>query len=147
AVTRQAMSAFLYRLAGEPAFTPPDTPSFGDVGLAHRFFAEIEWMAESGISTGYPGGTYRPDDAVTRQAMSAFLYRVAGEPLFSVPDLATFTDVGLAHPFFAEIEWMAGMEISEGYLPGPAYKPAAPVTRQAMSAFMHRLADGPGVDV
>jgi streptogramin lyase len=146
-VTRQAMSAFLYRLAGSPSFTPPTTRSFSDVSPAHPFFAEIEWMADTGIAAGYSNGTYAPGAPVTRQAMSAFLYRVAGEPTFTAPTVASFTDVGIGHPFFAEVEWMAAEGLSEGTEPGPRYLPMDAVSRQAMSAFMHRLADGPGVDV
>ena len=33
-------------------------------------------MADNGISTGFPDNTYRPAVDVTRQAMSAFLYRL-----------------------------------------------------------------------
>ncbi|OWY61795.1 hypothetical protein B7486_61880, partial [cyanobacterium TDX16] len=55
----------------------------------------------------------------------------------------TFTDVGTAHPFFDEIEWMVAADVSEGFLPGPTYKPGAAVSRQAMSAFMYRLAGEP----
>ncbi|OWY62562.1 hypothetical protein B7486_57745, partial [cyanobacterium TDX16] len=64
-------------------------------------------------------------------------------------DAATFADVGTAHDFFAEVEWMAGEQISTGYpgSPKPSYRPGEPVTRQAMSAFLHRLADGPGVGI
>jgi streptogramin lyase len=144
AVTRQAMSAFMYRLAGEPAFTSPASPTFSDVGAAHTFYDEIEWMADEGISTGYPASpkpTYRPGDPVTRQAMSAFLYRLAGEPPVTPPGTATFTDVSASHPFAEEIEWMAEEGISEGYQPGPTYRPANVVTRQAMSAFMQRMDD------
>jgi predicted acyl esterase len=146
-VTRQAMSAFLYRLAGEPAFTPPATASFRDVSPSHPFFAEIEWMAEEGISTGFSDGTYRPGPAVSRQAMSAFLARVAGVPNPPAPAEATFTDVSPSHPFFAEVEWMAAEQISTGYQPGSTYRPSVAVSRQAMSAFLHRLADGPGVNL
>lgn len=52
-------------------------PSFSDVPEGHQFYDEIEWMAASGISTGYPDGTYRPGVAVSRQAMSAFMLRLA----------------------------------------------------------------------
>jgi hypothetical protein len=37
-------------------------------------------MAAEGISTGFVNGTYRPDVAVSRQAMSAFLHRLADGP-------------------------------------------------------------------
>jgi hypothetical protein len=138
-VSRQAMSAFMYRLASEPVFTPGN-PTFTDVSETHPFFEEIEWMADEGISEGYlPGPTYRPSSPVTRQAMSAFMYRLAGEPPFD-PGSPTFTDVSDAHPFFKEIEWMAALDITTGFQPGPTYRPATNVSRQAMSAFMQRLA-------
>ena len=64
----------------------------------------------------------------------------------SSPDQA-FTDVPPSSTFFDEISWMANAGISGGFQPGPTYKPSASVTRAAMSAFMFRLADGPGVDL
>ena len=152
AVSRQAMSAFMYRLAGSPAFTDPTTATFADVSLTHPFSTEIEWMAAEAITTGFPGTpkpTYRPATAVSRQAMSAFMYRLAGSPAFTDPTTATFADVSLTHPFSTEIEWMAAEAITTGFpgTPKPTYRPATAVSRQAMSAFMHRLADGPGVGI
>ena len=43
---------------------------------SHTFYDEIEWLADSGITTGYPDGTFRPGAPVTRQAMAAYLERV-----------------------------------------------------------------------
>lgn len=136
-VSRQAMSAFLYRLAGEPELTPPATPTFTDVPTTADFFAEVEWMAAEDISSGYADGTYGPARAVTRQAMAAFMYRAAGSPAFSPPPIPTFSDVPTSHPFFAEVEWMAAERISTGYSDG-SYRPTWAVSRQAMSAFMAR---------
>jgi hypothetical protein len=137
-VTRQAMSAFMYRASAEPFFPLPSSATFTDVSTTHPFFAEIEWMADEGISEGYSDGTYRPGAAVTRQAMSAFLYRLAEEPSFSLPPSPTFSDVPASHPFYAEVEWMSFAAISTGYDDG-TFKPANPVTRQAMAAFLHRF--------
>jgi subtilisin family serine protease len=154
AVSRQAMSAFMYRLAGEPPFPDPAEPTFGDVSPANPFFTEIEWMAAEGITTGTaasPKPLYKPVEAVSRQAMSAFMYRLAGNPLFTPPGPAntTFGDVSASHPFYDEIEWMASEGITTGTAasPKPLYKPGSAVSRQAMGAFMHRLADGPGVGI
>jgi hypothetical protein len=137
-VTRQAMSAFMYRLAGEPAFSPPATASFSDVAASSPFFKEVEWLASEGISTGYEDDTFRPFGHVTRGAMSAFMYRLAGEPPFEPPAEPTFDDVGVDHPFNLEVEWMNDEQITTGYTDG-TYRPGAGVSRQAMSAFMHRL--------
>jgi hypothetical protein len=141
-VSRQAMSAFLYRLRGEPSFADPTSASFTDVGPTAAFFTEVEWMAAEGISEGYEDGTYRPLEPVTRQAMSAFLHRTAGAPEVDAPGADPFEDVPAAHPFAAEISWMAAEGISEGYEDG-TYRPDVEVSRQAMSAFLHRLACTP----
>jgi streptogramin lyase len=138
AVTRAAMSAFMYRLAGEPPFVPPLVATFGDVPTGSTFFTEIEWMADEGITTGFPGGVYRPTQVVTRQSMSAFMYRLAGQPVFPDPPTATFSDVPTGSTFFTEIEWMADEGITTGF-PGAVYRPGSAVTRAAMSAFMFRL--------
>jgi hypothetical protein len=79
-VTRQAMAAFLYRFEAGPPFTPPATPTFVDVGLGHAFFTEIEWMASTGITTGYPGGLFKPAAFVSRASMAAFLHRYRPNP-------------------------------------------------------------------
>ncbi|MCC5952438.1 MAG: S-layer homology domain-containing protein [Acidimicrobiia bacterium] len=52
------------------------TQTFSDVPDTNPFFDEIEWMADTGISTGFPDGTYRPAEPVSRQAMSAFMQRL-----------------------------------------------------------------------
>ncbi len=80
-ISRQAMAAFLYRMDGSPAYTPPATATFTDVAVGAPFFKEVEWMKAQGITNGNvgPGGTliYLPIDPVSRQAMAAFLYRFA----------------------------------------------------------------------
>lgn len=74
-ITRQSMAAFFYRVAGSPEFVPPATPTFPDVPTSHPFFAEIEWLAETGITEGFDDGTFRPTASVTRQSFAAFLHR------------------------------------------------------------------------
>lgn len=77
-INRDAMAAFLYRAAGSPAFTLPARARFSDVPVGMNFRKEIEWLATTGITTGWSDGTYRPLTPVNRDAMAAFLYRRAG---------------------------------------------------------------------
>jgi hypothetical protein len=137
-VSRQAMAAFLYRLAGLPATTPPATASFSDVGTGHQFFDEIEWAVDEGITTGYSNGRFLPLASISRQAMAAFMYRFAGEPAFTAPGMPAFSDVAVGRPFYDEIHWLDAEGISEGYVDG-TFRPDANVSRQAMAAFLHRL--------
>lgn len=137
-VTRQSMAAFLYRLVGEPPFTPPVTPSFNDVGTGHPFYKEIEWLADTEITGGFPDGGYHPTAAVTRQSMAAFLYRLAGEPAFTPPGTPTFPDVPTTSAFYLEVEWLVANDITGGFADG-GYHPGAAVSRQSMAAFLHRF--------
>jgi hypothetical protein len=65
--------------SGTPAPEPPPAQRFSDVSPSHPFYADIEWMAARGITSGYPDGTYRPDEVVNRGTMAAFLHRALGD--------------------------------------------------------------------
>jgi hypothetical protein len=140
AVSRQAMAAFLHRLAGAPLRYAPEVAEFDDVPTTHPFAIEISWLVEEQISTGYADGGFHPLDAVSRQAMAAFLHRMAGTPLIAQPAQPTFSDVPFAHPFFTQVEWLAGQGVTEGYADG-TFQPGAAVSRQAMAAFLQRTAE------
>jgi hypothetical protein len=126
----------LYRVAGEPPgpFVDPDFP---DVGSTHPFLTEISWLASTGITAGFADGTFRPQDSVKRQAMGAFLYRMAGEPPGPFPDPG-FPDVISTHPFLTEISWLATTGVTTGFSDG-TFRPNDEVTRQAMAAFLWRF--------
>lgn len=140
AVTRQAMAAFIFRLLGDDEYVAPEEPTFTDVATTHTFYREIEWLAAEGLTEGYADGTYRPTNSISRQAMAAFLFRgfVDDPEDFAVPEDPTFSDVSTDHPFFAQIEWLVGADITTGYDDG-TFRGSANVTRQAMAAFLYRF--------
>jgi hypothetical protein len=135
AVKRQQMANFLYNLAGQPPFTPPATPTFVDVPTSSPFFLQIEWMVDQGIASGFPGGRFKPLDAVKRQQMANFLYNLAGQPSFTPPGTPTFSDVPTTNPFYLQVEWMTAEGIAAGF-PGGIFKPLDPVKRQQMARFV-----------
>ena len=118
------------------------TSPFTDVAISDTFFAEISWMFDRAISTGYGDRTYLPLASVSRQAMAAFMYRFAGQPDFTPPVSTPFNDVATDSAFYKEICWMADQGISTGYGDG-GFHPSANVSRQAMAAFMYRFAGSP----
>lgn len=139
-VNRDAMAAFLYRMAGEPEFTAPDKPSFIDVDVDNQFYREIEWLKSTKITTGWDDGTFRPLSPVNRDAMAAYLYRMSlfqGHSTFDPPDESPFADVTADTQFYREIAWMADKNISTGW-DDRTYRPVQPVARDAIAAFMMR---------
>ena len=139
-VSRQAVAAFLHRYAGEPVASE-DAPEFSDVDEGHPFHDPIAWLADEGVASGYDDGTFRPEEAVSRQAVAAFLHRYAGEPVVS-EDAPEFSDVDEGHPFHIPIGWLAGEGIASGYEDG-TFRPARAVSRQAAAAFLYRFAGEP----
>ncbi|MCL1801653.1 MAG: S-layer homology domain-containing protein, partial [Promicromonosporaceae bacterium] len=134
------MAAFLYRELGSPAYTPPAHPSFSDVPKTSAFYLEIEWLASTGITTGWPDGTFRPGNNVTREAMAAFLYRAVGVTDFTAPETSPFSDVAAESNFYQQIAWLANSGVTTGWADG-TFRPGNNVTREAMAAFLFRADD------
>ncbi|SCQ70840.1 Surface layer protein A (S-layer protein A) [Propionibacterium freudenreichii] len=137
-IHRDAMAAFMYRLAGSPAYTAPATSPFSDVATSNQFYKEISWLASTGITTGYGDGTFRPLDNVNRDAMAAFMYRFKGNPAYTAPATSPFNDVATSQQFYKEMAWLSDEGISTGWEDG-TYRPVTPVARDAMAAFIYRL--------
>lgn len=146
-INRDAMAAFLYRLAGSPEFVPT-TQTFVDVTPATTFYAEIEWLAANEISTGWAVGgahEFRPVQPINRDAMAAFLYRFANKPAYQEPDRSFFGDVSPGSTYYAEMSWLASKGISTGWSDAsgcPTFRPVQPINRDAMAAFLYRYVNG-----
>lgn len=74
-VTRQAMAAWMYRYVFEPPASLPT--GFSDVPSDHPFAMAIAWASDAGIAQGFVDGTFRPTNRITRQAVAAYLCRLA----------------------------------------------------------------------
>jgi hypothetical protein len=74
---------------------------FPDVPGSHPFATEIENMANAGITGGFPDGTFRPDNPVTRASMAAFLGRGLGRTSYrAIPEQEITADAtSISLPF------------------------------------------------
>jgi titin len=115
-----------------------------DVPADHPFVVDIAWMASARLAGGFPDGTYQPTRVVTRQALAAFLYRLAGSP--EGPDPACteqlFRDVIVTNPFCGEITWAYEAGIVSGF-PDQTFHPDAKILRQEVAAMLWRAAGRP----
>lgn len=83
-----------------------------------------------GYINGYDTGNVGPEDSITREQVSASLYRIlkqAGKTTdYNKPTVSDFTDLATSHWSFAAVEYM----VSVGAIPeGITVKPAQPITR------------------
>lgn len=116
--------------------------AFSDVPAGTPFHREITWITDVGIATGWGDGTFRPVQPVNRDAMAAFLYRLAEPVGYQPPAESPFTDITPQTQFYKEMAWLAEKGISTGWDDG-TYRPWEPVNRDAMAAFMYRLDTSP----
>ncbi|WP_313817560.1 LamG-like jellyroll fold domain-containing protein [Citricoccus sp.] len=76
-VTRGEFASFLFR-AVQPEAGEWDE-SFSDVAESHPHHEAISWLASTGVSTGYEGGMFKPNDTITRGEVAALMQRYATE--------------------------------------------------------------------
>lgn len=140
-----------------PAMAAVHLP-FRDVDLTTPHLDDIRWLADAGISTGWPLGdgtsVFRGMSTVVRQDMAAFLRReakrfdIANAKAYtpSQTDWRRFKDVNRSTPHAEDILWLASTGITTGYADG-TFRGMTPVYRQDMAAFLKRLADKSGKDL
>ena len=71
--TRAMATLVLWRLAGCPE--PEKSVTFSDVKSGTYYEPAVRWAAENNIVQGIGGGLFAPDALVTREQMSAMLFR------------------------------------------------------------------------
>ena len=77
--SRGMIVTILYRLAGSP-----DMPEsnwgypYADVDAAAYYSTPVYWARLNDLVTGYSDNQFGPDDAITREQLTAILYRYAG---------------------------------------------------------------------
>ena len=74
-VTRAMVVTMLWRLAGEPESAA--STQFEDVLTGAWYADAVAWAAENGVVLGVTDTCFAPDEPVTREQLSAILYRYA----------------------------------------------------------------------
>ena len=128
-VLRDQMASFIARGLGLPS---SGTNWFSDDnGNQHE--ANINRIADAGVTLGCGGGRYCPAERVSREQMASFLARALHLPAASVD---YFSDDETS-PHEADINRLAQSGVTLGCGPS-SYCPGAMITREQMAAFLYR---------
>jgi uncharacterized repeat protein (TIGR01451 family) len=149
AVTRGQMAVFVSRAMAGGDTNVPDSdcaePPFTDVDCDHWARRYIQYLVDCGIVGGYPEGDYKPDLAVDRGQMAAYIARAllgcgGGEP----PDLdcaePVFPDVDCDFWAWKYVEYIRAAGVTGGYDDG-LYHPERICTRDQMAVYVARAFD------
>ncbi len=93
-----------------------------------------KWTA-SGYISGYPDGTFRPNNAISRAEFVTLANKAFS---YNVPTSISFKDLDTSHWAYSEIQ----KGVSAGYIKGDAagtFRPGAAVTRQEAAVMMAQI--------
>ncbi|WP_438315260.1 S-layer homology domain-containing protein [Sporosarcina sp. FA9] len=113
---------------------PMAQAAFSDVSDKHQFKGYIDHLVELNAIGGYPDGTYRVDNNVTRGQAAKILAVALKMPLIN-PETPTFKDVPKTNDFYTYIETLAARGIIGGQADG-TFNPGNSLTRAQMAKIL-----------
>ena len=142
-MTRAMLVSVLWRLEGRPE--APSTNPFSDVQNGKWYTSGVLWAASKEIVSGFPNGTFAPDDSITREQMASLMMRYAiykGIELAPGASLASFADAGrVQHWSEKAVAWAVAAGIISGNKQGDVYTlaPQASATRAQVASILMRF--------
>lgn len=143
---RSEMVTMLWRMAGEPA-SEAQTP-FTDVP-ADKFYSEaVAWAYEMGVVNGITETTFAPYEELTREQLTAIMYRYAGNVLkldvSAKADLSAYPDVEQIADYAVDaFAWAVAAGLVNGVLRENAVilDPLGVASRIQIAAIFHRFCE------
>lgn len=115
-VTRGMVTTILYSMDGKPSVTAPN--KFKDVVAGKWYTTSVIWANYYGIVAGYEDGTFRPEQAVTRQDFAAILYKyssVTKKNVTAAGNIDVFRDKStISNYAVTPMKWAVGNELLSG---------------------------------
>ena len=142
--TRAMIVTILYRMEGEPDVE--GLPPFSDTVPREWYIYGVKWASDNGIVAGFPDGTFKPDDLITREQFVTILYRYAQYKGYDVSvgqdtNILSFNDAFEVSDWAnAAVCWAVGAGLMQGDDKGNL-NPQAPASRAEAAALFQRFAE------
>ena len=117
------------------------TVQFSDVPSSKHYAEAVYELAERNIIGGYPDGTFKPGNSITRGQAAAIITKMIGLDTTNVKNPG-FKDVSTANGYYKAIAAMAEEGIINGYGDG-RYGPNDPIKRGQMASILVKAFDLP----
>ncbi|WP_162805762.1 S-layer homology domain-containing protein [Sporosarcina sp. PTS2304] len=114
---------------------------FPDVPPTKHFAEAVNDLATRTIIGGYPDGTFKPGNSITRGQAAAIIAKMIGLETWNVKG-QKFKDVPTSYGFYKAIAKMAEEGIIGGY-PDGSFRPDEPIKRKNMAAILVKAFDLP----
>lgn len=134
-MTRGMLVTVMHRLADSPN---AGDPSFADVAQDAYYAQAVAWASANGIVSG-TGNGFQPEGQITREQLSAILYRYAGSPVVSGNGLSNYEDGKAVSDFASQsMAWA----VEQGILTGKTATSLAPgenASRAEVATMLQRF--------
>lgn len=135
------LGAFLLTCSLPLSGSAASTTQFSDVPLTKHYAEAVYELAERTIIGGYPDGTFKPGNSITRGQAAAMISKLVGLDTKKVKNPG-FKDVSTANGYYSAIAAMAEKKIINGYGNG-RFGPNDPITRAQMASILVKAFDLP----
>lgn len=119
-----AVSVMMFSIMPSMAF------QFPDVSENHWASSQIDELSDKGVIVGYPDGTFKPDDNVTRAEFASMAIRALGQEHASVAQPVNFTDIDSEYWAYDSIQKALYFELISCSQEGDVFRPDDTVTRE-----------------
>lgn len=110
--------------------------SFSDLTPANVHYDNVMNLVERGVITGYPDGTFKPNQSISRAHAAKIIAKALGLDTKNVKN-PNFKDIPTNYAYYGEIAALANAGIINGY-PDGTFKPNATLTRGQMAKIIAR---------
>jgi len=123
-----------------------DTWGFSDVSPDDWFAAYLDDVVNTGLMVGFPDGTFRPGDPVTREQVSLIITRLLELMGAELPDVSDHDVLGSYSDYDKVGEW-ARVSMAQAVLTGlikgynNQLRPKDPITRAELITIIRRVLD------
>lgn len=114
--------------------------AFPDVSDNHWAAPQIKLLSEQGVIVGYPDGTFKPDNNVTRAEFAAMAIRALGQQHTKVAQPVHFTDINEDYWAYSDIQKALYFDLISCDKAGELFRPEDSVSRaESLSVAVNAL--------
>ena len=135
-VTRAQIVQILYAREGKPAVS--NAKKFNDVASGMWYSNAIGWASSNSVVAGYTDGSFKPDQAITREQMVTILRAYAGykgQDVTASGNVNSFADAGkISNYALQSVRWAVGKSLISGT--GKGIEPQGTATRAQIAVIL-----------
>ncbi len=137
-ITRAEAAAMIYRLLEVDVNTSVNDNAYSDV-VSNAWYADaVNYLSAKNIILGYPNGTFKPNDEISREELATLLSRFSNIENSSVD--SNFNDISSSRWSYNAISITTLEGWFNGY-PDGSFKPTNDITRAETITAINRLVD------